>query len=641
MQERRKVRKINFNYITILRGIATLGISFFHLFPQRIKGGFLGVVMFFLMSGFLMTRNLVKRDPIDSGEKLKKTIISRFNKLLPPLYTIMVIGLGLSLIFAKPIFTDSIKSALPVAFGYQNIYQILAGGSYFQRNGNFSIFTHLWYIALQIQYILLFYLINFIIEKYNKQGYRKKVFGFLTIISFISMYILALREANITRIYYGPDTRMSALFLGGLLYLEKDRFEKFWEKLSSKNMKITMSLLLLATILPFFFIDGESYFTYRLFMVVYTILVGLLVIFLYLYEKGQILDRSKRVKIGPFGSILYYLGSRSYHIYLWQYMIQIFFAYMLATKTNGKFLFFILQMILLIVLSELTYNIFKKKFKSRLLMAVAVFLMTVMVFASGFIKDSKDQDIKNLEETINKNKTQIEEDNKKALEAAKKNQNKKEVDKKKEDKDQTEESTDQAQAEDIENKETEKNKKEKGVKDKYDFDFSQKELDYLKNLSVTAVGDSVLININSYLRNYIPNLYLDGEVGRDFPDGPNVLTNIKNNQGLGDIILISLGSNGKLEADDLDQIMEIADGREVLFINTSHTQPWQDYINGQIADFCEKTENAYLVDWYSYAKGKKDLFAQDLVHPNVKGSEAYAKIVARALLNTNHASENK
>lgn len=155
------------------------------------------------------------------------------------------------------------------------------------------------------------------------------------------------------------------------------------------------------------------------------------------------------------------------------------------------------------------------------------------------------------------------------------------------------------------------------------------------------MGDSVLININSYLRNYIPNLYLDGEVGRDLPDGPVVLENIKNNQGLSDIILIALGSNGKMEADDLDQIMAVADGREVLFINTSHTQPWEDYINDQLKKFCDKTENAYLVDWYSYAKGKKDLFAQDLVHPNVEGSEAYANIVARAILNTNHASENQ
>lgn len=625
-----KKRKRNFNYITILRGIATLGITFFHLFPQRIKGGFLGVVMFFLMSGFLMMRNLDRPNALDSKEKLKTTLVKRFYKLLPPLYVIMVIGLTLSFFFAKAIFTDSIKSALPVAFGYQNIYQILSGGSYFQRNGNFSIFTHLWYIALQIQYILIFYGINYLIERYEKKSYRKYIFGGLTLISFVSMFVLASKNASITRIYYGPDTRMSSLFLGALLYEEMPKLEIFFKKMSEKVTIGSIYGLLALTVLPFFFIEGESYTTYKIFMVIYTILVGALVALLYLYEKSLVLTKGRRTRIGGLGSILYYLGSRSYHIYLWQYMIQIFFAYGLAAKTGSRIGYFILEMVLLIVLSELTYNIFKKKLKSKLIMAVSIFLMTIMVFASNFIKDSKDQNMKDLEKAISKNKSQIEEDNKKALEASKKKSDKKK-----------DEEKDKTSSKKREDKKVAKKESKKGVKDKYDFDFSQKELDYLKNLSVTAVGDSVIININSYLRDFIPNLYLDGEVGRDFPDGPVVLQNIKNSQGLSDIIIIALGSNGKMEADDLNQIMDIADGREVLFVNTSHTQPWEDYINDQIKKFCDKTDNAYLIDWYSYAKGKKDLFAQDLVHPNVEGSEVYAKIVARAILNTNHASENK
>lgn len=611
MNEQRRLRRRNFNYITILRGIATLGITFFHLFPQRIKGGFLGVVMFFLMSGFLMTRNLDTKSNLDTKENLKDSLISRFNKLLPPLYSIMVIGLLISFVFYKAIFTDSIKSAFPVAFGYQNIYQIVSGGSYFQRNGNFSIFTHLWYISLQIQYILIFYCLNFLIDRYDLKKFRKWIFAGLTLISFIAMYVLAIRKADITRIYYGPDTRMSALFLGGLMYLESERLEEIFDKFSNNYKKIGFAIIFLLSVIPFFFIEGESYSTYKLFMIIYTLIVGFLVLSLYLYEKNLILGHGIKRKIGPIGTILYYLGSRSYHIYLWQYMIQIFFAYSLAERTGSKIGFFLLEMILLIFISEISYHIFKMKFKKGILLVVTIILMATMTFASSFIKDTKDQDMKNLENTLNKNKAQIESDNKKALEAT-------------QNKDQASTSKDN----------TNKSPKIK-VKDKYDFNFSDSELSYLKDLSLTAVGDSIIIDINDYLRDYVPNLYLDGEVGRDLVDGPDVLSSIKNTQGLGNIILIALGSNGKIEADDLSQIMEIADGRKVLFVNTSHTQPWQDYINEQLADFCKKTDNAYLVDWYSYAKGKKELFAQDLVHPNVEGSQYYAKIVARALLNVN------
>lgn len=632
----RRIRKRNFNYITILRGVATLGITFFHLFPQRIKGGFLGVVMFFLMSGFLMMRNLDRPKTLDSKEKLQTTLLKRFNKLLPPLYTMMVIGLIVAFFYSKAIFTDSIKSTLPVALGYQNIYQILAGGSYFQRNGNFSIFTHLWYIALQIQYILIFYTINFLIEKYDKKKYRKAIFGTLTLISFISMYVLAVKQANITRIYYGPDSRMSALFLGALLYLESPRFEDWVKNMSEKTIKNIIFTILTLTVIPFFFIEGESYFTYRFFMVSYTILVGILVLLLYLYEKILVIEKAKRTKIGPVSGILYYLGSRSYHIYLWQYVVQIFFAYSLATSTANKLVFFLIEMLVLLIVSELSFHLFKIKIKTRLFLPIMIFLMTVLIFASNFIKDSKDQDMKNLEKTINKNKAQIEEDNKKALEKAKKPKEKENNKDKTSDKNQTDDKSI--------NKTKENEKKEgknQGTKDKYDFNFTDGEISYLNNLSVTAIGDSVLININSYLRNYVPNLYLDGEVGRDMTDAPNVLQNIKNQQGLSPIIIIALGSNGNIESDDFDQIMEISEDREVLFVNTSHTQPWQNYINEEISKFCDKTENAYLIDWYSYAKEKPNLFAQDLVHPNIEGSKAYANIVARALLNTNHASENK
>lgn len=633
MNERR-IRKRNFNYLTILRGIATIAITFFHLFPQRIMGGFLGVVIFFLMSGFLMMRNLDSKNLLDTKQKLKETLIKRSDKLLPPLYTIMVIGLGISLFFAKDIFTDSIKSTLPVAFGYQNIYQILAGGSYFQRNGNFSIFVHLWYIALQIQYILLFYLLNFLIDRYGKKSYKKFIFLTLVLISFVDMYILAMNESSISRIYYGPDTRMSAIFLGAFLYLQCENIESLFENLKNKTMEFSILVFSFFAIIPFFFIKGESYFTYKYFMIIYTIIVGLLVVFLYIYEKNFYLYEKKRVKIGILGEFLYYLGSRSYHIYLWQYMIQVFFSYIQFTSSYNRWILFLLEMLLLLVLSEISFQIFKLKLKNKFIIAIMVFFLTVFVFASNFIKNTKDQDLKNLEKTISENKNKIEDDNKKALEAIKKNKNKENIS--------LISDAISDQTEIVEDNINDKEKKnDKGIKDKYDFKFTENELKYLKNLSVTAIGDSVLININSYLRDYIPNLYLDGLVGRDMIDGPNVLLNIKNNHGLGDIIIIALGSNGKLEADDFDQIMEISENREVLFVNTSHTQPWQDYINEEISSFVTKTKNAYLIDWKSYASGKKDLFAKDLVHPNVEGSKAYANIIARALLNINHASDKK
>ena len=153
------------------------------------------------------------------------------------------------------------------------------------------------------------------------------------------------------------------------------------------------------------------------------------------------------------------------------------------------------------------------------------------------------------------------------------------------------------------------------------------------------MGDSVIINADSYIRKYIPNFYLDGEVGRDMVSGPDILSSIKNNYGLADIVLISLGSNGSANEADLEKIMQIADGRDVYFINTSHTQSYMDVVNKSLASFTEKNDKAHLVDWREFVKDRPDLLAPDRTHPNVEGSDDFAKLIMRKILNVNKVAE--
>lgn len=157
----------------------------------------------------------------------------------------------------------------------------------------------------------------------------------------------------------------------------------------------------------------------------------------------------------------------------------------------------------------------------------------------------------------------------------------------------------------------------------------------MADLQVTAIGDSVIINADSYIRKYIPNFYLDGKVGRDMVDGPAVLSSVKQNVGLGDIVIVSLGSNGSANEKDLKQIMEISDGRDVYFVNTSHTQSYMDYVNKCLKEFTDKTPKAHLVYWREFIKDKPELLAPDRTHPNVEGSDYFGKLIMRKILNVN------
>lgn len=627
MRERRK-RRINFNYLTMLRGIAILGVVCFHLAPHRVSGGFLGVVIFFVLSGFLMMRKSSLNK--EENGKLLDPIKKKIKNLSLPLYVIMIVSLIFALIFFRAVFFDSVKSSLPSALYVQNLYQIILGNSYFQMAGNFSIFTHLWYLSIQIQYILIFYLIIYLLNKYVKKDIKIYVFAALSLVSFGLMYYFAVTKADMSRIYYGTDTRLNSLFLGAVFYILCEKFEEYFknfkEKINDRNIKITFLVSILLIVIPFFFIRGENYWTYEIFYIVYSVIIGIFVSILYLFEKSLIENR-KRIRVNFFQTILFYLGKRSYYIYLWQYMIQMFFAYGLRATVGSKFIYYILQIALVIILSEISYFVFQKKFGSKKLFIAILIAMASVSLASNFMENPKEKELKELEANIEKNKEKADEDNKKAIEEKKK--------KDKEDK-KNKENKSNASSDSKSRSSDEKPIEDDGriiKKDKYDFDFTQTEKNLLKETSVTAVGDSVILDVNSYLRVYIPNLYLDGEVGRNIVNGPDVLQTIKNNQGLGQIILINLGSNGLYKEEDLTRIMEIADGRSVLFVNTSHTQQWQDYINDQLEKFCDKNENAHLVDWHDYAKSRPELFAKDLVHPNVEGSEVYADIIARAIIN--------
>ncbi|NVF10856.1 acyltransferase [Anaerococcus sp. AGMB00486] len=596
---------------TFLRAIFIIAISIFHTRVHSLSGGFIAVNSFFVLSGFLI---MLKLESL-RGNELKdyiRYIKKRLKSLMPALYFVLIVSLLVSLIFSKTVFHDSIKSSIPSALSFQNIYQILVGGSYFKQNGYFSMFTHFWYISMQIQFIVIFTLVSYLIRKFSKNK-RLCILSFLSLCSMLLMIYFSYDKGNISRVYYGTDTRIYAFLLGAIVYLLKDKFINLSLLLKDKKETLYYFIgpILFFTFIAYFLVDGNSIYTYRLIMPAYTILQAILIGTLFSFETSNIIVINKR-KFGFFRSFLYYIGLRSYYIYIWQYVINTFITYFLASSRVNVIYFYILQVIIVIVLSELTYQIYEKLKNKKSYFFVSLIILALLNISAFFIDNPKDNDIKQLEENISKNKKEISKKNKDY------NKNKSKVN-----------------SNDISNLSTDNKLNNEKIKNKSydDFNFTDYEKSFLKSKSVTAVGDSVLINIDKYLREFNPNLYLDGEVGRDMIDCPKILTNIKNSTGLGDIVLIALGSNGQLEYQNLVDLKKISEQKKLFFVNTVHSQSWESSINKDIEKFCKENDNVYLVDWYKYAKQRPELFAKDFVHPNVEGSIAYRNLIERAILN--------
>lgn len=617
MRKKRKVKK-EYYTLNILRAVAFLGVSLFHRYAHFVPGGYLAVIIFLTLSGFLTMRSSENKKEVSL-----KSIIRKFISIMSPVYFIMAIAMVISIFFARDIFDDSIKSVIPVALNFENIRRILAGDDYFNQLGNFNIFLHMWYVSIYMQFIAIFTLIDRLITRNNRNKTRLILYSIITIISFSLLIYFAKSPKNITRIYYGIDTRISAFSLGIILFL-LGSYLKDKINLDRNTHKIINMGLGVLTILPFFFIDGSKISSYKVFFIAYTILVGLLILSLYNYEDMYLKDiKSHNIPT----DILLYIGDRSYFLYLWQYIVQIFFVYFIVGKINS-FVSFLLEIIVLVMLSELTYKIFKRKSKQVNFLIISTGLLIVLSIVSLFIGNKKDKEIKELKKEIESNQSEIEKRNKASI------NNKKSS---------TKTSSEQK------NKTNRKSRKKYPsvktidpnfkAKDYDNFDFTDKEKEYLADLNVTAIGDSVIINADSYIRKYIPNFYLDGKVGRDMVDGPAVLSSVKQNVGLGDIVIVSLGSNGSANEKDLKQIMEISDGRDVYFVNTSHTQSYMDYVNKCLKEFTDKTPKAHLVYWREFIKDKPELLAPDRTHPNVEGADDFGKLIMREILNVNKISD--
>lgn len=620
-------RRISLRYLNILRGLCLISVSCYHLFAHALPGGFLAVIGFLVMSGFLMERtnfskNLSKKDIFIS-------LTRKIKKILPPIIFIMFISLIIALAFARDIFDDSVRSSLSVVFGFENIRQILAGASYFDRNGNFNLFVHLWYIGIYLQFVGIFYLIKSQGQKIKSISLRIWILIILSLISVGLCYYLSFNESPIIRIYYGTDTRLYALFFGMIAYLVylkyKDRVE-----LSQKSMKIAILILGLCIFVPIFFINGENIWIYRTFFLVYTLLFAILVQILYKYE----IDYGARFSNTILGGILDYLGRRSFYLYILQYIIQVFFSYFLINLLENKLLYYGLQFVWMIFLAEILHLIFDRKRVNKYLIIIPLVGLGVLNIVSLIIGNQKEKEMAELKARFEQSEEEIKKNNESMKRELEEKKRKEEEKLKNKDKEESTENL--GEEEEKETKPTKEESNEKFEKMAYDnFDFTENELDYIKDLHITAVGDSVLINIDKYLRGYVPNLYLDGKVGRDMIQGPEVLQAIKNNVGLGDIVLVSLGSNGSANHNDMQAIMDIADGRDVYFVNTSHLQSYMDKVNSDMKDFVDNNTKAHLINWREYVKDRPELLAVDRTHPNVEGSESYAKLVIRKILNVN------
>ena len=608
-------------YITGLdgiRAIAVIMVLAYHLKLALFKSGFLGVTVFFVLSGYLITDILISEVEEEGTIDLKNFWLRRIRRLVPAVMSMAVVIIFVSAVVNRIIFTKGCKDFLASVLGFNNWWQIFNKISYFEAAGVPSPFTHCWSLAIETQFYLIYPLILLGIYKLVKsrgegRANRGLLFAgvtlLLALISVILMIVLFDPQQDASRVYYGTDTRAFSLLFGALLAI-------LWEyrmvprRLSaSVNMvlgSVSFAVLLVMTIA----INGSSNFWYRGGQFFGTILTVLMV-----YAVSGRKTWLSRFLSNP---VLKWMGDRSYSIYLWHYPIIL----LISKGIKASWWITLIEIVLSVVLSELSYrfietpirhgiigeylNILRSRPKSRqekkrqiqvarrsLKVMAGTFVLTVsLILCMVFVPK------KNALDTLQKREAKAKETGK-----------------------MTEEQLAKQKANGSESDDT-----------ICTADLTDDEI--LEGLNLLLIGDSIAVDVTDDFYEIFPNSVSDTKIGRITSLGKQVLDSyIDEKKWEGEGVIFASLSNSPING-ELEDIREKIGKDMPLFLTTVRIphDTFEEESNSKIKKFVEENDHTYLIDWYAASEGHDEYFDADDTHMLSAGAKAYAKCIKEAVL---------
>ena len=589
--------------IDIIKAISLISVIIYHIYEY--KGTYIGVVLFFVISGYLITEILYERD-----DSYFKFIKRRYTKIFPPLIAVLTLSCLAFYYFYGFINLKLIFNSLSSLFGLSNIYQIYSGMSYFERSGDLFPLLHTWSLSIEIQFYVIFPFLIYLFKKLKLN--TKFIAAIILILSLISGGIMFYKEYmnyDISAIYYGTDTRIFSILIGSAFYfIFKD------EELKPKKVNIVSYIFLGLIILIVLSVDYSSKSNYYGLLYLISILGGFITV---TSIKTGFLDFNTLM-----AKPLSKLGEHSYVYYLWQYPIMVYsLEYFKWSDVDYNYTV-ILQIIILIVLSEISYKfLIETKQGSIILRRIFLVIYVAILVFLPISTESNSEEVQNRANEIDNNlgtnnfnntahdntKKEYKIDNidyiaeklLKEIALFKEQQDKK-----------------------IEKKVDETVEKEE---DKDKVDNSIEAEDY------TFIGDSVMKMGEPYIKEIFKDANIDAKVSRQFTDLPKVLEALKDSKKLKNIVVIHLGTNGVINKESFETSMKLLDGKTIYLMNTVVPKPWEKSVNKNLEEWSADYNNITIIDWYKYAKGEKKLFYKDATHPKPEGAKKYAEFILESI----------
>ena len=511
-----KKEKEYFIGLDIIRIVSCALVLLYHL--NLVKGGFLAVCTFFAMTGYLSCVSALKQEKFSIG----KYYINRFKKIYLPL--IVVVALTVIIVkFIPSINWINLKpETTSVLLGYNNYWQLSANLDYFTRHVN-SPFMHLWYIAILMQFELVFPIVFWLFKKIREKTKVDfaTIFVFLLTIASTIFFFWMSKKQDIMIVYYNTLARCFSILFGVLFALIHTKYDIKIAK-AFKKISILVYLIYLVALVGLSIVINSQNTHYALFMLIATLISIRLI-------EYSTLKSSKKEETNI---IISALSRISYEVYLVQYPV-IFFMQQLSINEALKNTIIILVTLVVAYILNLILGISSKK-HSVFLNWVKYVLLGGVIIAGGVIfiltKDNT-AEMKELEEKLNGN------------------------------------------LEDIEARNIEYLKKLNEEQDAWNQMLANMEMEeeeianIVTNLPIVGVGDSVMLGTANELYETFPNGYFDGKVSRSIVGGKEVLSNLISEGRLGNTVVLALANNGDYSSYLNDTLMELLGEREIFWID--------------------------------------------------------------------------
>jgi peptidoglycan/LPS O-acetylase OafA/YrhL len=626
-----------------LRAIAVMAVLLYHADLPFIPGGFLGVEVFFVISGYLITALLLAEWRQKGTINLKDFWLRRARRLLPALYVLLVVTMSFAVVFV-PGEVAGLRADVIAAVGYvTNWFLIFGQESYFESVGRPSLLQHLWSLAVEEQFYLIWPIVLAVGLGFGATRLRRRRVLTVAVVgaaaSAVAMALMYTPGVDPSRIYFGTDTRATGLLCGAALaflwspgdkysYVDKwtsfrslgpSRLRRRWWPAVPLLLDIVGAAALFALILFGLNLGEFEPFLYRGGLVAVALATALLIAVV-VHPRSWVVSRL-------LGSApMRWLGVRSYGIYLWHWPVFMVTRPELDVPFGGLPLL-AMRLGITIVLADLSYRFVETPIRRGALgrawktlresrgagrrrlglrwagaILPAVVLCTALGVAAALAEPPKPPSYLSTKhvriETGGRGEAQKAQGNAGASEEAASDR-------------------------------TAHSRKASG---RHAAPHDRRQA--ASRGRVTAIGDSVMLGAVDALQKDIPGLTtIDARGSRQIPEATHVLKRLQASGGLGKVVVFHIGDNGAVTDEEFDEVMKVlSNTRKVLVVNTTVPDGYQYAPNNQVLaeGVARHPDKAVLVDWHAMSAGHPEYF-YDGLHLTPTGARAYAGLISASL----------